>query len=121
MAHDQAHTDSPEEHDECITCDCQDCKNIQTHKARVREARQAMVDDTARMEDKENLLVVITADMQKAITMPKLPTKITFSHVKWSCLMKHLPHLLKMAKQLASYGMRQRREEKPVCMLPALT
>ena len=74
--HRQKHKDGPEEH-LCANCNCEDCEAYHEHKDRASQARKAMDDDSAQM-DGDNTIVVVTADMQKAITMPKMATKDHF-------------------------------------------
>ncbi|XP_072172310.1 uncharacterized protein [Diadema setosum] len=74
--HKQYHKDGPQEH-QCEDCTCEECLMYHKHRERANQARKAMEDDCAQMEEDNNILVV-TADMQKAITMPKLPSKDHF-------------------------------------------
>lgn len=73
--HDNAHPKS-EDH-MCSTCNCDACSAYPEHKLRAHLARAAMTEDTSRMENDDSLLVV-SVDLQKAITMPKVPTKEHF-------------------------------------------
>ncbi|XP_033629274.1 uncharacterized protein LOC117305910 isoform X2 [Asterias rubens] len=70
------HTHSELEHS-CTTCDCAACSGFQKHKNDAEQARQALHLDTKKMEE-HNKVIVATVDMQKAITIPKVPTKDHF-------------------------------------------
>ena len=56
---------------------CDACSNYPEHRLRANQACDAMKADTARMEIDDNLLVM-SVDLQKAITMPKILTKEHF-------------------------------------------
>ena len=75
LVHDNSHPKA-EDHT-CSTCNCDTCLNYPEHKLRASQARHAMEADTSRMQTDDNLLVT-TVDLQKAITMPKVPTKEHF-------------------------------------------
>ena len=72
LLHTNKHGDEAEHN--CENCDCEECQKYAPHKVRATKARDAIHKDTTLMDQNDNILVV-TADMQKAISMPKLPTK----------------------------------------------
>ena len=67
----------PEDGHECSTCECSECLVYPSHRLHAAQARSALHDDMQRMTTDEKLLVA-TVDLQKAITIPKVPTRDHF-------------------------------------------
>lgn len=61
-----------EEGHTCSECECELCSKFDEHIRNAREAREALHNDISARTPEH---LVVTADMQKAILMPKLPTK----------------------------------------------
>ena len=66
----------------CLECGCESCdEGYEEHKRHAREARECLRDDTEKMQASQNDIIVTTVDMQKAISMPKVPIKDYYFHV----------------------------------------
>ena len=67
-----------EEVHNCLECGCDICLVYTPHRVHAAEARDALHFDTELMKNDPDKVVVVTADMQKVIQMPKIPTKEYF-------------------------------------------
>ncbi len=67
--------DHPDEDHECETCECSSCDGYTLHRQHAAESRAALAEDTLNMERNPTTTAVYTVDMQKALLMPKLPSK----------------------------------------------
>ena len=59
----------------CEACGCELCVGFEEHKENARTARESLWEDTKRMQESPEDIVVVTVDMQKGISMPKTPIK----------------------------------------------
>ena len=75
LEHNHAH--SAEDDHSCSLCDCSACIGYEEHRQHAQQARDALDLDTKKMEN-DTKVIVTTVDMQKAITIPKVPTKANF-------------------------------------------
>ena len=67
----------PEAEHDCGSCDCDVCAHYPKHREDASQARKALHEDEGKMENDDSI-VLATTDMQKAITLPKMPTKDHF-------------------------------------------
>ena len=69
------HESANEEH-KCEECECDLCEGYIDHRKNKQQAREALEKDTTLMEEATDGSIIVTSvDMQKGISMPKLPVK----------------------------------------------